>query len=240
MTCSVSEQEHQPFPSKGKLADGLNTPLSVLRQRVGVEQATVYSYVVETIKNEDGRFVQTGSAPNFQGDLITLCTCKHRMRTSRSPQGWEGTWIAGFTSVRVFDERNALVFLTRIARAFESHYDLWYSQAISEAAKQAKSARSSRYGDLFQPLERLSDPFDPRDYHQPCSGHSHFGDNSWHGDVNYAGRSGRKAALLAGDPESSFLWNRPTIFFPRVSPSGIGRGSPKTNLDELLSRLEEG
>jgi len=200
MVHSMTGQDHQPFPSKGKLAGGLNTPLSVLRQRVGAEEATVYSYVVRSIENEGGNFVQTGSAPNFQGDLITLCTCKHQMRTYRSPYGWEGLWIAGFTSVGIFDERNALVYLTRIAHAFESHHDLWYSQDILETAKQAKSARSSRYGDLFQPLERLSDPFDPRDYYQPCSGHSHCGDNSWHGDVNYAGRSGRKAALLAGRP----------------------------------------
>lgn len=239
MTCSVVEQEYQPFPGKGKLADGLNASVSALRQRVGGEQTTVYSYVVQTIKNEGGSFVQTGSAPNFQGGLITLCTCKHLMRTSRSPRDWEETWIAGFTSVGIFDKRNALVYLTRIAHAFESHHDLWYSDDIPEVVKHAKSARSSRYGDLFQPVDPSSDPFDPRDYHQPCDHHSHCGD-TWHGDVDYTGHSGRRAALLVGVPAYSFLWNRPTIFFPRVSPGGIGRGNPKTDLSDLLSRLEEG
>lgn len=235
MACSVNGQEHQPFPRTGKLGTGSNASLSMLRQKVGAEQATVYSYVVETIKNKGGSFVQTGSAPNFQGDLITLCTCKHRMRTSRSPHDWEGLWIAGFTSVGIFDERNALVFLTRIARAFESHRDLWYSQDIPETAKQAKSARSSRYGDLFQPLKRLSDPFDPRDYHQPCDDHCHCGDG-WHGDVNYTGYGGRRAALLVGDPAYSFLWNRPTKF----SPIQVPRNCKKESLSDLLSRLEEG
>lgn len=235
MTCSATERDYQPFPQEGKLFENSNLPLDALRQRIDPEQTTTYCYVVDTVKNEGGRLVQRESAPNFQGGLITLCTCKHRMRTSRSPCDWEGTWIAGFTGVGAAGGRNALVYLTRVANAFESHYDLWYSQGTPETAKQAKSARSSKCGDLFQPLKRLSDPFDPRDYHQPCDDHCHCGDD-WHRDVNYTGYSERRAALLVGDPAYSFLWSRPTIFFP----IGIGRSNPKTGLSDLLSQLEEG
>jgi hypothetical protein len=35
----------------------------------------------------DGQYSQTASAPNFQGGVITLCTCKHWMRTFK-PAKW--------------------------------------------------------------------------------------------------------------------------------------------------------
>jgi hypothetical protein len=186
------------------------------------------------VKNEGGHFVQWGSGPNFQGDMITLCTCKHHMRTSLGPNDWEGKWVAGFAGVGAGGGRNALVYLMKVAHGFESHYDLWYSEDIPPETKRAKSARLSIYGDIFEPVDRSSDPFDPRAYHLPHEAHSHIVDNGWYGDVDRIGYSGRRAALLVGDPQNSFLWDQPITFFP----NSIGRGYRKSDLSTLLSQLE--
>lgn len=66
--------------------------LGILGERVNSEQ-NVYCYIINTIKNRRGRFVQVGSAPNFQGDLITLCTCKAWMRTYKDVSSWKGVFL---------------------------------------------------------------------------------------------------------------------------------------------------
>jgi hypothetical protein len=233
-SCSKGEQGYQPFPQEGKLFENLGSPLTKLQQRIGLNEAVVYCYVIDSVKEEGGHFVQKGSAPNFQGDVITLCTCKHHMRTSLSPNDWEGRWVAGFTGIWAGGGKNALVYLMKVSHAFESHYDLWYSEDILPKAKRAKSARISTYGDLFEPIDHSSDPFDPRAYRLPHEAHSHTSDNEWYGDVDRTGYGGRRAALLVGDPQYSFLWDRPTMFFP----SSIGRGYRKIILNDLLSQLQ--
>jgi hypothetical protein len=234
MTCLASEQSHQPFPEKGVLSDNSNASLHTLRRVIGSEPTIAYCYVVDTIRNEGGRLVQRGSGPNFQGDMVTLCTCKHHMRTSLSPHDWEGKWVAGFTGVGASGGRNALVYLTQVGHAFESHHDLWYSEEVPPETKRAKSATSSRLGDLFKPVDESSDPFDHRGYRAPREGHSHAPNNAWHRDVDCTGYGRRRAALLVGDPERTFLWDRPTIFFP----DSIGRGYRKITLSDLVSKLE--
>lgn len=90
----------QDFPTTGPLASGLNLTLAELKNAVNArEEATVYLYVVRSATWEDARQVnQSGSAPNFQGGLITLCTCKHSMRAGRRVSKWPDTWVAGLTS----------------------------------------------------------------------------------------------------------------------------------------------
>ncbi len=233
MSCGPNEKDYQPFPRKGRLRDNSNLSLSALHGIVGSEGTVAYCYVVDSVRSEGGRLVHRGSGPNFRGGMVTLCTCKHLMRTFLSPDDWKGTWIAGFTGVGVGRGKNALVYLTKVAHAFESHYDLWYSTEIPAEAKRAKSARSRRYGDLFQPINESVDPYDPRSYYPPHETHPHARNAAWHRDVRYTGCSNREAALLAGDPAHSFLWDRPTMFFP----TQIGRGQPKMALSDLVSRL---
>lgn len=236
MGCSTGEQDHQPFPKRGPLFDNSNLSLETLRGSIGSERTVVYRYVITSVGNNGGRFVQRGSGPNFQGNMVTLCTCKHRMRTFLSPDDWKDRWVAGFTGLGAGRGTNALVYLTKVAHAFESHYDLWYSDEIPDETKRAKSATLSRHGDLLQPVGESVDPYAPLSYHPPNEAHSHSKNASWHGDVRYTGgRCVREAALLVGDPERSFLWDRPTIFLP----GSIGRGQPKTTLDNLISQLEE-
>ena len=236
MGCSTGEQDHQPFPSKGKLSDNSNLSLETLRGSLSSERTVVYRYVITSVHNEGGRYLQRGSGPNFQGGMVTLCTCKHRMRTYLSPDDWKGKWVAGFTGLGAGGGRNALFFLARVAHAYESHYDLWYSGEVPTETKRAKSAALSRHGDLLEPVGGSVDPFDPLSYHPPNEAHSHSKNNTWHGDVRYTGgRWVREAALLVGDPGRTFLWDRPTIFLP----GSIGRGQPKTTLDNLICQLEE-
>ncbi len=217
------------------MRDNLNLPLEVLRGALGAEREVAYRYVVASVANEGGRFAQRGSGPNFQGGAITLCTCKHRMRSYRDPEEWKGRWIAGFTGLGAGEGKNALVYLMKIGHAFESHHDLWNSGEIPAETKRAKSAKRSRHGDLFEPVAGSVDPYDPRSYHPPREAHPHCGGDLWHADVRYAGaRRAREAALLVGDPALSFLWDHPTIVFP----TSIGRSEPKAPLDDLLSRLE--
>jgi len=143
--CCENEDICQPWPDSGQLAKNLDLRIEDLQKVLNGEEGTVYVYVVATIKNKKGQFTQTGSAPNFQGDMITLCTCKHRLRSFRDITAWEGVWIAGFTGMNDgIGGRNALVYLTKVSMAFQSHRDFWFFGKISDKTKQAKAANLHR------------------------------------------------------------------------------------------------
>jgi hypothetical protein len=232
------EQVHQPFPRTGRLAENLNLSLDELLLKTGGNQATVYSYIIASVTNHEGNFVQKGSAPNFQGDLITLCNCKHRMRTFYDIPEWKDKWIAGFTGAKAGNGSNVLVYLMKVGIAFESYCDLWFSEDLPEAAKQAKSANKNKFGDVFQPKSKLTDKRDKFDfghYVLPVGNHVHANPQNpdgWHKDINYEkGVCGRKAALLTGDEQYSFLWDKPKLFRSRQ----LHRGQTKDNLQSLLT-----
>lgn len=234
---SCASDSSQRFPETGF---PLNLSLNDLRREISVNQEeTVYCYIVATIKNNEGRFIQTGSAPNFQGDVISLCTCKHFMRSFRTVDSWPGTWIAGFTGRRAGKEKNALIYLMKINNAFESHCDLWFSKELSMSTKEAKLAHKNKYGDIFQPLNgqiAANDKFDFRQYNEPVSDHSHAPKNGWHKDINYVkGVNGRKPPLLTGDKRNSFLWNKPILFHSGM----LSRGQEKKDIHTLLDLLQD-
>src|SRR4051794_19952446 len=74
----------QPFPAGGRLGANMGLPLPLLKARIGQVKERACSYVVRTVHWDDdsATFGQHGSAPNFQGDVLTLCTCKHQMRAT--------------------------------------------------------------------------------------------------------------------------------------------------------------
>lgn len=162
-------------------------------------------YVVASVDVIDERFVQRGSAPNFAGQCITLCTCKHAMRAGRSAEAWVGMWVAGFTRKAL---GHHLIYLMRIGWAFESHRDLAQSSVLPARTKRAKSATIHMDGDLYEYLK--GPPLSPTSYKPPHPGHSHADPQSWHRDVGYQGRK-RPAALLVGDPAATFIWTHPMI-----------------------------
>ena len=222
--------DHQPFPTTGRLMSNMNLGFTKLNTKICSERAEVYCYVVATINNQNDLFFQTGSAPNFQGDMISLCTCKHFMRTFMDAEDWEGKWIAGFSGVAAGNGDNALVYLMKVGYAFKSHKSLWFSDEIPEETKQAKFARINKFGDIYQPKDQMSDEFAAQSYFQPVDNHVHCNNNGWHNDINYEGCKGRKAALLIGDPEYSFLWNQPMIYYK----GHLHRGQKKSDLQTFL------
>ncbi|MEK7693426.1 MAG: hypothetical protein AAB349_04475, partial [Chloroflexota bacterium] len=189
----------QPFPEAGILAENMNRDLPTLRQMLRTEDGSLYAYIVDTIQYDGNIFCQTGSGPNFQGDVITLCSCKHQMRSGLSVGEWPGVWIAGFTGVgKVGGEPlNYLVYLMKVANAYASHRDLWGKLPV--VARRVKAAHLHPLGDLYQPNAKGGGRFDPRSYEPPRSDHSHCHDNGWHTDIDYTGYGGRRPPLLVGD-----------------------------------------
>jgi len=235
--CVTKHYDRQPFPQTGLLADNMNWQLGPLRKKIGQSQAIVYCYVIATIENQHGHFVQRGSGPNFQGDLITLCTCKHYMRTFMDAGDWKGKWVAGFTGVKAGEGKNFLVYLMQVSHAFKSHYDFWNNTGIiSDETKQVKATHSNNFGDIYEP-RRETKKFDPQSYISPRKSHVHFPDYHWHKDIDYIGCSERRAALLVGDVKSSFLWDKPMIFYTHPN---LPRGQKKFELADLSKRLKTG
>ena len=208
----------QQFPTSGVLRKNLNFSKSKLAERISKARGPAYSYIVKTVEMERATvcFEQHGSAPNFQGGFLTLCTCKHQMRSSLDIEQWKGKWIAGFTSRCRHQGRHWLFFLTRVADAYESHSDLWHN--LPAVVRKSKSAEKNFLGDLFRPRGMIADEdrFKVQNYFAP-SRHSHHRnscDNGWHNDIDYgySDRYGRPS-LLVGEPQLTFLWDRPLIFF---------------------------
>lgn len=207
----------QPFPREDLLAGNVNRALLELKKQIDDAEGLAYSYVMKSVRiSPDELFEHHGSGPNFQGGRLTLCTCKHQMRTSLGCADWKGTWVAGFTSRCLKDGRHWLFYLTRIAEAHESHADLW--DRLLAPARRKKSAQENFLGDVFAPRAKVAGDgrFDPRRYHTP-SGHSHRRDscdNGWHNDIDYwcADRYGHPP-LLVGDPHVTFIWEKPIIRF---------------------------
>jgi hypothetical protein len=206
----------QPFPETGPLAEQLNQTFAALRRRLStiLQNRPVYSYIVTSGKTVDGNFEQTGCAPNFQGDVITLCTCKHKDRASpppaccRGPEAanpWAGVWVAGMCSSTQLRPR-ALFYLMLVGRTSPSHAAAW---RLLEAPRR-KSAHRSPFGDIYEPRRAPDlDPWRASSYEPHLPGHAHDA----HGREYDIERSfhGRHPRLLVGDEQHSYLWSRPAI-----------------------------
>ena len=226
----MNKNAYQAMPSTGRLARNLNLRPETLTERLATfRQSTVYSYVVDTVEYHQGRLYQAGSGPNFQGDIITLCSCKHLMRTYLKPEAWKGVWIAGFTGSTELGS-NKLFYLMKISQAFESHCEFWLSDSIPEEAKTAKASHLDKFGDIYQPEKTSGRPYFYWHYFGPCRNHVHCELGDWKKDIDYKDRHGRRSALLAGDREYSFLWDRPVI----ESPFKIRRGQKKSVISDMF------
>lgn len=158
------------------------------------------------------------------------------MRTFLTVEMWQDQWVAGFTGKLAGEGRNALVCLMKVSEAFESHFDLWFSDVLSDVTRQAKVAHLTPLGDLFQPNKRRINPFDPQSYTRPVRNHSHRKNSEWHKDICYEGSGiDRPAALLVGDMHYSFLWDKPMLHYPQQ----LHRGQRKNAIGELLTSLQE-
>lgn len=237
-------QKVQPFPESGLLADNSNLPLGILADKILKVRERTYSYVVRTVKSKSNSlgFEQHGSAPNFQGDVLTLCTCKHQMRSRQSVDDWMGVWIAGFTSRTIYDGKHWLFYLAKIESAHDSHSDLW--SHLDTATRNAKAAHVHFLGDIFKPNTPRpigSAWFFPSQYVMPSlDDHTHRtkrNPNGWHNDINYrlASKS-RHPPLLVADPKRTFMWEEPMIFFAEKHCRDYHKWS---SLEELAAKLQE-
>lgn len=239
----VNRQEVQPFPSEGPLLKNLGLPLPMLTTRIGKIQSRAYSYVVRTVKlnRETTTFEQHGSAPNFQGDALTLCTCKHQMRSSLSATQWQNdVWIVGFTSRTIYDGKHWLFYLAKVKSALDSHTNLW--SRMKAESRNAKAAHLHYLGDLFKPRTPMpngDEAFSPSRYLIP-ENHVHRqypGHKGWRNDINYrhAAKFGHPSLLVA-DPRQTFLWEEPMIFFAQKHCRNYLKW---TSLQELVCQLRE-
>ncbi len=153
------------------------------------------------------------------------------MRTFRAPENWIGIWIAGLCSLKGAGDQQALFYLTRVEEAYESHRDLW--KKTPHNARAAKNARTHRLGDIYEPRPDTK-PFVPDTYNPPVKNHSHREwPDEWRKDINYKGVKERHAALLVGDPDRSYLWNRALLICPRI----VGRAQKKLRLEDFLAHF---
>lgn len=219
-----------------------------LRERiaqVGASDELVYAYVVRSVRPANGGYMQTGSAPNFQGGLITLCTCKHGMRATLSPEQWQqGIWVAGLTSWdKAFGKQQSLIYLMRVGEAYASQAELVDALHRSgrSAVVEAKDSTQHRLGDLMIPASDTvagTDRHRPAAYVPPMVGHAHrrtAADRGWENDIDYVGAGGEQSAMLAGDLNFSFMWTRPIV---RRRRPGHTRPYRKWTLTSLLDDLE--
>lgn len=222
--------DFQELPKAGPLGRRSNLSLGqVCRSVSDINSSTpIYCYVISSVRKKDGILQHYGCGPNWQGGLITLCTCKHYMRTFFEVSEWPGTWIAGFSNVRAGSGANVLIYMMRVKHAFESHYELWH--ALPRQVRWAKAAdrKANILGDIYRPLGKttLKGRFKKASYHQPCLSHVHF--DGWVKDIDY--KQYRRAAMLVGDERSSYVWSQPKI----VLDHNIGRGQVKYHLRDLV------
>jgi hypothetical protein len=213
-----------------------------LPQWLNQDGGRVLSYKLTTLSKNGEAFVQDGNAPNYQGYRITLCTCMHWHRASIEV----GMWIAGFGG-KACGVDNELFYLMKVAAVFDDFAEMWDSNRLPN--REAKSASSCIYGDLYVPKQSAStDRHDPASYEQPRLGHKHRrhrDDYLWHKDIDLwrpePNKPGRRRALnprihklLLGEPGKSFLWRVPMYRYKGRHPR-----QQRPSLSVFLNRLEE-
>ena len=212
--CTISTKSiGQRFPKSDRrtiLVDAL------LPQTLSAEVGKVFSYKLTSVERADGKLVQHGCGPNFQGDRITLCTCMRYHRTWPSID--KGTWIAGFSG----NPDNELFYLMKIGAIADNFAEFWTSGFLPDV--EAKSACKDIFGDAYVPrsLGAPGDPHDPRSYEEPIKNHKHHNqpdDYEWHKDIRYWTKDKNRKhkrtikprlhKLLIGEPGKSFVWEHP-------------------------------
>jgi len=215
---SLDSVDFQKFPHNGLLKKNSNKDLKELKKvLIDEKPQLIYAYVLTSVENEKNSFLQTGSAPNFQGDHITLCSCMHHMRCFIKSEDWEkDVWVAGISGSNYSNKNNYLFYLMKISNAYTSQYDLWYSNELTDNDREKKSSQKSQLGDLYVPNNKnIKDKINQLEYKNPPIGHCHHQskiDDTWESDINYYhGGYKKHQSFLLGDPKHSYIWEKPKI-----------------------------
>lgn len=218
----VEDKEYQDlsgWEGKGVTLEELRTKLH------GHYHDDVYVYTVKSTNfDKESKTVRhTGSGPNLEGELATLCTCKYLMRQRQAE--WKGKWILGLTSrdrSKGFESKHYPFYLMKVDRSFDSQKEIFeYLKQTNPEALGIKDAVKNRLGDVFEPVSNCTNPLDPKMYKTPHKNHSHIEDRNgapgWHDDIVYEGKS---SPFLVGDKDNTFVWPQPMIRY--IKDRGIG------------------
>lgn len=226
---------YQKFPQSGIIFNNMDKEEINIKSE---DDNIIYCFPQHRITLEKDGFHQLRSGPNWQGNILTLTTCKQRLRTYKDAEDWIGLWLAGFTPKN--SGGNYLLWLAKIQHSFESNYELglW----LSEEDYKLKCANNDPCGDIYQPIKQLSgeERFDVKNFVHPI-GHTRterYNDGSykWWKDIEYIGASYRRQAVFAFNPSLTFLWSEPK-FIPNFS---LYRGGKKFNsIIEFINSLEK-
>ena len=191
----------------------------------------IYFYVLTTLKWVNEEIIQQGCGPNLEGDLITLCTCKHYLRTF--PDIRPNTWIAGLTSLNLSKKirfPSLLFYLTRISHVYDTHAELWNN--LTKKQRGIKSASVNVLGDIYQPKSASInfDGLNSKNYEAPIPKHVH--EPFYSNDINPGYKKTTK--LIQGDFDLSFAWNKPKITW-KGNP--VGKGQRKLILRDFIAQL---
>lgn len=216
-----------------------NLPLSKLEKSINSElNNQVYSYVLTTVNDENGKFLQMGCGPNIEGGRITLCTCKHYMRAYKDPKDWKNVWICGIVNS---NDKTFLYYLMKVDYAADNMYDL--CECLSQKIKNIKSASKNIFGDIYIPNKKLRETDDKHDisnYFKPMKNHKHEDIDKFQEDISYRSKNSknRYASFLAGDPENSFIWTVPKIILTHPEKKKFTQGCKKWDLNDFFKQLK--
>ena len=240
--CSNLKNKYfQSYPISGLLSNNIdksNQELKRILKDYIESEDLLYYYIVNTLDFQDGKILQKGSAPNFQGDVISLCACKHWMRTFQNIRETDNLWITGLTGKNLIsqNEGNYLYYLMRVEKKYKSHHDAWKN--LPEKVKNNKNASKNKFGDIIEPKSNIIDKYDSHSYKNPVKEHPHnkkdkTGNYAWYKDVTQYYK--KPFVLLFGDPKYSFIWTKPRIKWS--SKNLITEGQRKIIMKEFFNKL---
>ncbi len=245
MSCRSSSTSH----SSSKSEQNFPAPasLSALKKLTrSLCEKPVYAYIVTTIKTHPNfQLQQEGSAPNFDGGRITLCTCKHKDRATFCPvkkqkDPWQNVWVAGLTSKKGNRPRS-LVYLMCVERSFSTQRELW--EELNPKCRRAKSASKFKHGDLYEPKASAKNALhNPADYCSPIRGHSHSSKeepNKWHEDIKRWGKHSKPHPLLLGQMSQSYRWTKVKIILKENAIGTTAHHKMYKSLNEFIENLQE-
>ncbi len=227
---SVKEFAHQKISLSNKF---INLTSKNLRKNIYSNMnEEIYSYVLTTIIFKSGNFFQTGTGPNFEGGIITLCTCKHSMRAFKDSKDWSNVWICGLVNKK---NNTYLQYLMKIDYAVDNMYDLF--ESLPHNTREIKSASINIFGDVYIPNKKLRDSDDKHkieNYNHPIEDHKH--ENKYARDLN-SKSSKRFSSMLVGDKKNSFIWIKPTIKIVHPEKKKFTQGCKKWKVMDFLNQL---
>ncbi|CAN5504434.1 hypothetical protein BH10BAC5_BH10BAC5_15790 [soil metagenome] len=204
------------------------------------ENNYVFYYILKSVKNINHSLVQIGTGPNIEGEVISLCTCKHKNRTSENIK--EGSWIAGISNK---ENGNFLFYLMKIQKTFQNQknlYEYYLKNNLYKSIK-IKDANKNNYGDLFIPLRNIKDPYNPLNYTFNNKEHCHFEGNEWYDDImkyelNVFGKKYLKEhKLLLGNSSLSFVWTKGDLKYDNELT--LKRQNPLISLHDFLNLFKQ-